>query len=100
MFAKINFHDEFYQKLKLLVLPITMQQFMLALVSATDAIMLGAVSQTSLSAVSLAGQIQFVLNLFIRGISAGSGIMSAVRSPCLRRWHPRCSCAFLRPILR
>lgn len=29
MFAKINFHDEFYQKLKLLVLPITMQQFML-----------------------------------------------------------------------
>lgn len=51
MFAKINFHDEFYQKLKLLVLPITMQQFMLALVSATDAIMLGAVSQTSLSAV-------------------------------------------------
>lgn len=47
MFAKINFHDEFYQKLKLLVLPITMQQFMLALVSATDAIMLGAVSQTS-----------------------------------------------------
>ena len=68
MFAKINFHDEFYQKLKLLVLPITMQQFMLALVSATDAIMLGAVSQTSLSAVSLAGQIQFVLNLFISGI--------------------------------
>ena len=48
MFAKINFHDEFYQKLKLLVLPITMQQFMLALVSATDAIMLGAGSQTSL----------------------------------------------------
>ena len=77
MFAKINFHDEFYQKLKLLVLPITMQQFMLALVSATDAIMLGAVSQTSLSAVSLAGQIQFVLNLFISGISAGSGIMAA-----------------------
>ena len=57
--------------------PITMQQFMLALVSATDAIMLGAVSQTSLSAVSLAGQIQFVLNLFISGISAGSGIMAA-----------------------
>ena len=55
-----------------------MQQFMLALVSATDAIMLGAVSQTSsLSAVSLAGQIQFVLNLFISGISAGSGIMAA-----------------------
>lgn len=50
---------------------------MLAFVSATDAIMLGAVSQTALSAVSLAGQIQFVLNLFISGISAGTGIMAA-----------------------
>lgn len=77
MLNKINFQDEFYQKLKLLVLPITIQQFMLALVSATDAIMLGAVSQTALSAVSLAGQIQFVLNLFVSGISAGFGIMAA-----------------------
>lgn len=73
----INFQDGFYRKLKTLVLPITVQHFMLALVSATDAIMLGAVSQTALSAVSLAGQIQFVLNLFISGISAGSGIMAA-----------------------
>ena len=77
MFRKINFHDEFYMKLKTLVLPITIQQFMLALVSTTDAVMLGAVSQTALSAVSLAGQIQFVLNLFISGISAGCGIMAA-----------------------
>lgn len=74
---KINFKDEFYQKLKVLILPITIQQFMLALVSATDAIMLGLVDQTSLSAVSLAGQIQFVLNLFISGISVGMGIMAA-----------------------
>ncbi len=77
MSKKLNFRDEFYQKLKVLVLPITIQSFMLALVSATDAVMLGAVDQTSLSAVSLAGQIQFVLNLFISGISAGSGIMAA-----------------------
>lgn len=77
MLKKLNFRDEFYQKLKVLVLPITIQSFMLALVSATDAVMLGAVDQTSLSAVSLAGQIQFVLNLFISGISAGSGIMAA-----------------------
>ena len=77
MLKKLDFRDEFYQKLKVLVLPITIQSFMLALVSATDAVMLGAVDQTSLSAVSLAGQIQFVLSLFISGISAGSGIMAA-----------------------
>ena len=75
MFKRINFQDEFYQKLRVLVLPITVQHFMLALVSATDAVMLGAVDQTSLSAVSLAGQIQFVLNLFISGIAAGAGII-------------------------
>ena len=65
MKTRMNFKDEFYQKLKLLVLPIAIQNFMLALVSATDAIMLGWIDQTSLSAVSLAGQVQFVLSLFI-----------------------------------
>lgn len=71
MKTRMNFKDEFYQKLKLLVLPIAIQNFMLALVSATDAIMLGWIDQTSLSAVSLAGQVQFVLSLFISGIAAG-----------------------------
>lgn len=54
----------FYKKLFSLVLPIAFQQFMLAAVSASDALMLGFVNQDSLSAVSLAGQITFVFNLF------------------------------------
>ena len=45
------------EKLVKLVVPIAIQQFMLALVSDTDAMMLGFVDQASLSAVSLAGQI-------------------------------------------
>lgn len=53
------------------------QFFMLALVSATDAVMLGMVDQESLSSVSLAGQVQFVLNLFISGIATGTGIIAA-----------------------
>lgn len=69
--------DTFYEKVFSLVAPISIQAFMLALVSATDAMMLGLVNQTSLSAVSLAGQIQFILNLFITGIAAGTGIMAA-----------------------
>ena len=69
--------DELIKQMMNLVLPIAVQQFMLALVSATDAIMLGFVDQTALSAVSLAGQIQFVLNLFVSGIAIGSGIMAA-----------------------
>ena len=70
-------NDEFYNNLWMLVFPIMIQTFMLALVSATDAIMLGLVDQTSLSAVSLAGQVQFVLNLFVSAIAIGVGIIAA-----------------------
>ena len=70
-------NDHFYTMLKSLVIPITVQSFMLALVSATDAAMLGFLDQTALSSVSLAGQIQFVLSLFIGGISIGAGILVA-----------------------
>ena len=69
--------DPFYKQLNSLVFPIMIQSFMLALVSATDAAMLGMVSQESLSAVSLAGQVQFVLSLFVTGIAAGTGIIAA-----------------------
>jgi Na+-driven multidrug efflux pump len=53
--------NEFTNKILKLALPITAQQFMLALVSACDAFMLGGLNQNSLSAVSLASQITFVL---------------------------------------
>ena len=75
MFFNDRQNKDLSEKLVKLVVPIAIQQFMLALVSATDAMMLGFVDQASLSAVSLAGQIQFILNLFIAGITAGSGIM-------------------------
>ena len=54
---------EFYKKLVWLVLPIAFQQFMLSLVSASDAVMLGMLSQDALSAVSLAGQAMIMFNL-------------------------------------
>ena len=50
----MNYKKDFYKKLMTLVIPIAFQQFMLAAVSASDAVMLGAVSQNALSAVSLA----------------------------------------------
>ena len=48
---------EFRKKLLHLMIPISLQQLMMALVNASDAFMLGFVSQDALSAVSLAGQI-------------------------------------------
>ncbi|MDE8731656.1 MATE family efflux transporter [Eubacteriales bacterium DFI.9.88] len=53
------------------------QQFMLAAVNASDALMLGFVSQESLSAVSLATQITFVFNLFMGGLTMGTSILAA-----------------------
>lgn len=50
---------------------------MTALVSASDALMLGFLDQSSLSAVSLATQVQFVLNLFFCAILIGETILAA-----------------------
>lgn len=69
--------SEFRSKLLKLVIPITLQQLMMALVSFTDAIMLGFLNQDSLSAVSLAGQIQFVFSLFVFSVTGGVSILAA-----------------------
>lgn len=60
-----------------LTLSITFQQFMLALVSASDALMLGKRSQDSLSAVSLASQVTFVFNLFMTALVIGTNMFAA-----------------------
>ena len=56
---------------------ITAQQFMLALVSACDAFMLGGLKQNSLSAVSLASQITFVFNLILTALTIGENMFVA-----------------------
>lgn len=67
----------FYSELATLVFPIAMQNFMSAVVSASDALMLGMLDQNSLSAISLATQVQFVLNLFFSGLTLGATILAA-----------------------
>ncbi len=68
---------EFNQKLRSLVIPIALQQFMLAVVSASDAIMLNLISQDKMAAVSLATQITFVENLFLAAMTIGFSILAA-----------------------
>lgn len=68
---------QFYKNLFVLVLPIAFQNLMSALVSASDALMLGLVNQDSLSAVSLATQVQFVLSLFWAALTIGTTILAA-----------------------
>ena len=59
---------EFYEKLMKLMIPIVLQNLLLASVAVADAIMLGSVEQNSMSAVSLATQIQFIQNMFLAAV--------------------------------
>lgn len=68
---------EFRRKLTSLILPITFQQFMLAVVSASDALMVGVIGQDLLSAVSLASQITFVYNLFLMAMTIDTSMFAA-----------------------
>lgn len=67
----------FYQELRSLMLPIALQSFMLAAVSAGDSAMLGFVDQSAMAAVSQATNIQFVENLFLGGLVSGTTILAA-----------------------
>lgn len=68
---------EFYRQLRALVLPIAFQQFMLAAVSASDAVMLGLLSQNTMAAISLAGQVQFVFSLYLTTMTIGASMFAA-----------------------
>lgn len=68
---------EFRHALLKLVIPITLQQLMMAMVGVSDAVMLGFLDQDSLSAVSLAGQVQFVFSLFVFATTGGVSILAA-----------------------
>ena len=67
---------EFYKALLSLALPIGLQNLLVALIGATDALMLGRLAQDAVSAVSLANQIVFIMNLFI-GSVVGGGVLIA-----------------------
>lgn len=67
----------FYRKLWSLMIPIVLQNLMLALVAVADAFMLGGVNQNYMSAVSLATQIQFIQNMFLTAATASLAILGA-----------------------
>ena len=66
-----------YHTLLSLMLPIVLQNLLSAVVNSADVFMLSSVSQSALSAASLAGQVTFVLTLFHWSITTGTTILSA-----------------------
>ncbi len=67
----------FRKKLISLILPMTLQNLVFALVPISDAVMLLFLSQEAMTSVSLASQVPFVLSLFAFSITAGGSILAA-----------------------
>ncbi len=73
----MNDTETFRRKMIRLVVPIAFQNFMLALVGACDAVMLGKLDQDSMLAVTLASQVTFVFNLFMAAFVLGENMFMA-----------------------
>lgn len=69
--------DDFIKSLLLITFPIVLQSLLTTAVGSADVLMLSYVNQTALSAVSLANQVQFILNLIYVGLRTGTTAMAA-----------------------
>ncbi len=67
----------FNQELLILAVPLALQQLLNALVGATDALVLGRLTQEAIAAVSLANQISFIMSLFNTAVIGAVGILIA-----------------------
>ncbi|HEX2925735.1 MAG TPA: MATE family efflux transporter, partial [Ruminiclostridium sp.] len=67
----------FYKMAFALVLPMAVQNLINVGISSIDVLMLGKVSETVLSAASLAGQVQFIMTLIFFGLTSGAAVLTA-----------------------
>ena len=67
----------FDKELLSLAVPLALQGLLTALVGASDALMLGRLTQESIAAVSLANQISFVMSLFTGSAVGAAGVLAA-----------------------
>lgn len=67
----------FYRNVFALVVPMALQNLINVGVTAADVIMLGRVGEKVLSGASLAGQIQYIMTLFLFGLTSGATVLTA-----------------------
>lgn len=74
----INFSKkEFYKNVLALVIPMAIQNLINVGVLAADVFMLGKVGENSLSGASLAGQVYYVMTLFLFGLTSGATVLTS-----------------------
>lgn len=67
----------FYKSVFALVIPMALQNLINVGVTAADVIMLGKVGEKALSGASLAGQVQYIMVLFLFGLTSGATVLTA-----------------------
>ena len=73
----MKLNKEFFKLVIVLVIPLALQNLINVGVNSADVIMLGSVSETVLSASSLANQIQFIMTLIFFGLTSGATVLTA-----------------------
>jgi len=77
MSNKITDNKSFYKMAFALVMPMALQNLINVGITSIDVLMLGKVSETVLSAASLAGQVQFIMMLIFFGLTSGAAVLTA-----------------------
>ena len=72
-----NIAGSFYKMAFGLVMPMAIQNLINVGISSIDVLMLGKVSETALSAASLASQVQFIMTLVFFGMTSGAAVLTA-----------------------
>ncbi|PYG89864.1 putative MATE family efflux protein [Ruminiclostridium sufflavum DSM 19573] len=67
----------FYKMAFALIFPMALQNLIVVGINSIDVLMLGSVSETVLSAASLAGQVQFIMTLIFFGLTSGAAVLTA-----------------------
>jgi len=70
-------NKSFYKMAFALVMPMALQNLINVGITSIDVLMLGKVSETVLSAASLAGQVQFIMMLIFFGLTSGAAVLTA-----------------------
>ncbi len=68
---------DFYRKILTIAIPITLQSLITFAINVMDTIMVGSLGEISLSAVSISGQVFFILTVLCFGISGGGAVLTS-----------------------
>ena len=84
--ADVGDKQAFRKELLSLAVPIGLQNLLVALIGASDALMLGRLTQDAVAAVSLANQVAFVMSLFGGAVVGGGALMASTGEKATGPW--------------